>query len=123
MPYNRAHWNREPALHGRARTASTVPVGARAKSMEAPRTRGTPLRILVVTPSLPYPPIWGFGTRVYHFLRLLNRQHQVSLLTYEEPGEEGKIDALAKVCTSVHTVPRRTGTERQKRLAQLSSAF
>lgn len=60
---------------------------------------------------------------MYHFLRLLNRRHRVSLLTYKEPGEEDKIDALAKECTAVHTVPRRTGTERQKRLAQLSSAF
>jgi glycosyltransferase involved in cell wall biosynthesis len=82
-----------------------------------------PLRILVLTPSLPYPPIWGFGTRVYQFLRLLARRHQVSLLTYEEPGEEEKVAALAKVCTSVHTVPRRAETASHKRLSQLSSMF
>src|SRR3989337_1348384 len=42
------------------------------------------LRILIVAPSLPYPPIWGFGIRVNQFLRLLARQHDVSLLTYDE---------------------------------------
>jgi sugar transferase (PEP-CTERM/EpsH1 system associated) len=78
------------------------------------------LRILVLTPSLPYPPIWGFGTRVYHFLRLLARKHAVSLLTYEEPGEAEKVTALTKVCT-VFTVSRPQETERRKRLAQLSS--
>jgi glycosyltransferase involved in cell wall biosynthesis len=80
-------------------------------------------RILVLTPSLPYPPIWGFGTRVYQFLRLLGRTHSVSLLTYAEPGEGDKVAALAEVCAAVHTVPRRTETERGKRLAQLSSVF
>jgi sugar transferase (PEP-CTERM/EpsH1 system associated) len=80
-----------------------------------------PLRILVLTPSLPYPPIWGFGTRVYHFLRLLARRHEVSLLTYEEPGEDQKVAALAKMCSFVHTVPRDAETARHKRLTQLSS--
>jgi polysaccharide biosynthesis protein PslH len=79
------------------------------------------LRILVLTPSLPYPPIWGFGTRVYHFLRLLARRHAVSLLTYEEPGDADKVAALAKVCAAVFTVPRPQETERDKRIAQLSS--
>ncbi len=81
------------------------------------------LRILVLTPSLPYPPIWGFGTRVYQFLRLLAARHAVSLLTYEEPGERDKVKALADLGVSVHTVPRNAETERRKRLAQLWSVF
>ena len=81
------------------------------------------LRILVMTPSLPYPPIWGFGTRVYQFLRLLGRKHAVSLLTYEEPGEGDKVAALADVCTAVHTVPRMAETERGKRLISLHRCF
>jgi hypothetical protein len=81
------------------------------------------LRILILTPSLPYPPIWGFGIRVYEFVRLLAQRHHVSLLTYAEPGEDEKIAALAAICNAVHTVPRERETERSKRLAQLSSIF
>jgi glycosyltransferase involved in cell wall biosynthesis len=81
------------------------------------------LRILVLTPSLPYPPIWGFGTRVFQFLRHLARRHHVSLLTYEEPGESDKVAALTRVSSGVHTVPRSAETEHGKRLAQLSSVF
>jgi glycosyltransferase involved in cell wall biosynthesis len=81
------------------------------------------LRVLILTPSLPYPPIWGFGIRVFEFIRLLARRHQVSVVTYAEPGEEEKIAAVAAVCHAVHTVPRVPETERSKRLAQLSSVF
>ena len=60
---------------------------------------------------------------MFEFLRLLARRHQVSLVTYAEPGEEEKIAAVAAVCHAVHTVPRVPETERSKRLAQLSSIF
>jgi glycosyltransferase involved in cell wall biosynthesis len=81
------------------------------------------LRILFLTPGLPYPPIWGFGIRVYEFIRLLARRHHVALLTYEEPGDGEKLVAMKAVCASVQTVPRSSETERTKRLAQLSSIF
>src|SRR5436190_11835334 len=45
------------------------------------------LRILIVTPSLPYPPISGFGMRVYQSIRHLSERHLVSLLTYASPDE------------------------------------
>jgi glycosyltransferase involved in cell wall biosynthesis len=95
----------------------------RVEASPEPAPASPRLRILVMTPSLPYPPIWGFGTRVYQFLRLLGRKHAVSLLTYEEPGEGGKVAALADVCTAVHTVPRLAETEHRKRLDQLASVF
>jgi glycosyltransferase involved in cell wall biosynthesis len=81
------------------------------------------LRVLILTPSLPYPPIWGFGIRVYEFVRLLARRHDVSLVTYAEPGDEEKINAVAAICSNVHTVLRTPETERRKRLSQLSSVF
>ena len=81
------------------------------------------MRVLIFTPSLPYPPIWGFGIRVYEFVRLLSRRHQVSVVTYAEPGEEEKVAAVAAVCNAVHTVLRVPETERSKRLAQLSSTW
>lgn len=95
----------------------------RVEASPEPAPASARLRILVMTPSLPFPPIWGFGTRVYQFLRLLSRKHAVSLLTYEEPGEGDKVAALAAVCTAVHTVPRLADTERSKRLDQLAAVF
>lgn len=68
------------------------------------------LRILLLTPSLPYPPIWGFGIRVYQLVRELSRRHRVTLLTYgredETPEAEAEnIAALRAVGAEVHVVP------------------
>ena len=82
-----------------------------------------PLRILLVTPSVPYPPNWGFGIRVYQFLRQLSRSHRVSLVCYAQPGEEDKVAALQKICHSVHTVPNPLHNTADKRTAQLASLF
>jgi polysaccharide biosynthesis protein PslH len=76
-----------------------------------------------MSPGLPYPPIWGFGIRVNQFLRLLARNHDVSLLTYKEPDEDEKVEAVEALGVRVHTVPRPKATERDKRTAQLFSMF
>jgi polysaccharide biosynthesis protein PslH len=88
-----------------------------------PGTSARPLRVLIMSPGLPHPPIWGFGIRVSQFLRLLARHHQVSLLTYEEPDETEKVAAVKSLGVDVHTVARPKTTERSKRKAQLSSIF
>jgi sugar transferase (PEP-CTERM/EpsH1 system associated) len=82
-----------------------------------------PLRILLVTPSIPYPPNWGFGIRVYQFLHQLSRSHRVSLVCYAQPDEEDKVAALQKICYSVHTVPAPLSGTADKRAAQLASLF
>ena len=79
------------------------------------------LRILVLSPGLPHPPIWGFGIRVNQFLRLLARRHDVTLLTYEEPNEAEKVAAVRALGVAVYTVPRPKSTEAAKRKAQLAS--
>ncbi|MDO9173206.1 MAG: glycosyltransferase [Actinomycetota bacterium] len=81
------------------------------------------MRILIVTPSIPYPPNWGFGIRVFQIVRELSRRHTVSVLCYSNPGEEAKIAALAEVCHSVHTVPARLPNASAKRVAQALSMF
>lgn len=81
------------------------------------------MRILIVTPSIPYPPNWGFGIRVYQFVRELSRTHTVSVLCYAHPGEDDKVAALAELCHSVHVVPTPLPSERAKRQAQLVSLF
>ena len=68
------------------------------------------LRILLLTPSLPYPPIWGFGIRVYQLVRELSRRHHVTLLAYsrenETPAAEAEnVAALRAVGAAVHLVP------------------
>ena len=79
------------------------------------------MRILILSPALPFPPNWGFGIRVFEILRLLARRHSVSLLAYAGPEEGDKISALEQVCEAVHTVPRAAATTGDKRLAQLLS--
>ena len=111
----------------------TAPVAARDESRPAPPSpngsagRGDEsdrrLRILFLTPGLPHPPIWGFGIRVNQFLRLLAREHEVALLTFEEPDEAEKVRAVAALGVTVHTVPRSKSSERDKRKAQLRSMF
>lgn len=87
----------------------------------APPSSDRRLRILVLSPGLPHPPIWGFGIRVNQFLRLLARRHDVTLLTYEEPDEAEKVAAVRALGVAVHTVPRVKSTEAGKRKAQLAS--
>ncbi len=81
------------------------------------------LKILLLSPGLPYPPIWGFGIRVLQFLRLLALRHDVTLLTYEEPGEPEKVAAVRALGVDVQTVPRPKANERDKRRAQMTSLF
>lgn len=90
--------------------------------LRPPSRSPAPLRILLFTPSIPYPPIWGFGIRVHEFARLLARTHQVTLLTYAEPGDEERIAAVSRICR-VCTVPRPSGTQAKKRRAQLTSVL
>ena len=76
------------------------------------------MRILVLSPVLPYPPTWGFVTRVYQFLRLLASRHSVTVLTYADRDDSEEVAALREFCTAVHTVPLERGS---KRLGQLRS--
>jgi sugar transferase (PEP-CTERM/EpsH1 system associated) len=78
------------------------------------------MRILIMSPVLPYPPTWGFVTRVYQFIRLLARTHEVTLLAYADPADQTGAAALRNVCTEVHTVPLAI-TKATKRVGQLRS--
>ncbi len=80
------------------------------------------MRILIVSPMLPYPPTWGFVTRVYQFVRLLSQRHSVTLLTFTDGDQSEHAAALRAICTEVHTVPR-LSTKGGKRIGQLSSLF
>lgn len=72
----------------------------------------------MLTPQLPYPPHQGTSLRNYHLLRALAHHHDVSLLSFDEPGGEqtpGPLTALCHVLTPV-PAPARTREERLRRL-------
>jgi sugar transferase (PEP-CTERM/EpsH1 system associated) len=79
------------------------------------------MRILILAPTLPYPPNWGLGIRVYQVLRLLARRHAVSLLAYAGPEDQEKIQALERLGAAVHVVPHPDRGGGGKRVAQLLS--
>ena len=64
------------------------------------------MRILVLTPSVPYPPMWGFNIRVFSILRELSGRHHVSLLCYGDEERDGRgIAVLRELCERVFIVP------------------
>lgn len=79
------------------------------------------MRILIVSPELPYPPAWGFAIRVSRVLALLSRHHTVSLLSYARDGDDDKVRALAATCHSVHTVREPSDSAMAKRIGQMTS--
>lgn len=65
------------------------------------------LRILLLTPQLPYPPEQGTSLRNFHILRGLAQRHEVHLLSFVEPltGDAVPAPVLKDLCASVTTVP------------------
>lgn len=63
------------------------------------------MQILFATPRFPYPPDRGDRLRVYHFLRTLSSQHEITLVTFISRHEElGHIHQLASWCKEIHTI-------------------
>jgi glycosyltransferase involved in cell wall biosynthesis len=81
------------------------------------------LKILMLAPSLPYPPHWAAGIRRYEFLRHLSAGHEVSLLTYAGAEEAQDVTALANLGIAVHTVPPPPSSRRERRQTQLASLW
>ncbi|MHB9090354.1 MAG: glycosyltransferase, partial [Chloroflexota bacterium] len=61
------------------------------------------MKVLMVTPHLPYPPRRGAAIRNYHFLRWLAERHRVTLLALSARPEVP--DHLRDLCANVITVP------------------
>lgn len=79
------------------------------------------LRLLLLTPQLPYPPFQGTSLRNFYILRGLAQRHEIHLLSYqEEPDNVMATGAgpLPELCASVETAPvkRRTFLQRLWRL-------
>ncbi len=78
------------------------------------------MEILVVAPYAPYPPRFGGAARVYHLLRVLAREHRVTLLCLATDAEAAGLGPLAALGIELHTAPPPPAT-RRKRVYQLRS--
>lgn len=65
------------------------------------------MRILFLTGRLPYPPNRGDRLRAYHFLRVLAREHNITLLSFiADDHETGNIGPLRPYCEDIQLVHR-----------------
>lgn len=65
------------------------------------------MRILFLTGRLPYPPTRGDRLRAYHFLRVLSRQHKITLLSFiADDTETAHIGPLREFCEDIQLVHR-----------------
>jgi glycosyltransferase involved in cell wall biosynthesis len=65
------------------------------------------MNILFLTPQLPYPPQKGTALRNWGLIAGLARRHQVSLLSFQAPGQDASpAPPLAATCARVETVPQ-----------------
>lgn len=79
------------------------------------------MKVLLLTPQLPYPPHQGTSLRNFHIIRGLAQACEVSLLSFLEPGQTAvpdQITPLVKLCQTIETVPVPLRTT-SKRLQQL----
>ncbi|TMF74743.1 MAG: glycosyltransferase [Chloroflexi bacterium] len=78
------------------------------------------MRVLVLSHTFPFPPRWGYATRVYHLLRQLALRHDVTLLTYADHGEQ-RGHQLGLEGVRVEVVQRKESSRRAKRASQILS--
>jgi len=79
------------------------------------------MKILFVTPYVPYPPKFGGSVRIYHMARALARRHEVSIVSYREQDGLGDPGGLEPFCSRVVTVPRDVERKRARQLLSLAS--
>lgn len=64
------------------------------------------MRILFLTPQLPYPPHQGTALRNYGLIKGLSRRHKISLLSFLEPNQTlDGATPLSSCCHTLETVP------------------
>ena len=87
------------------------------------------MKVLLLTPQLPYPPHQGTSLRNFHIIRGLAEACEVSLLSFLEPGQTAfstssmqavpeQIRPLSQLCQTIETIPVPLRTT-AKRLQQL----
>lgn len=65
------------------------------------------MKVLMLTPYLPYPPSSGGQIRSYNLIKYLSRKHEITLCSLIKSREETKyIEPLKKFCTKVYVFQR-----------------
>jgi len=63
------------------------------------------MRILFVTPRLPYPPFKGDQLRTYHFIRELAKEHTIDLLSFtDSKDDDTSLEELNKHCRNIKLI-------------------
>ena len=79
------------------------------------------VRVLIVGAWFPYPPRWGWATRVYQLARQLALRHDVTLLTYATSADEENVAELERQGIHVETVRQEAPSTARRRTTQLRS--
>jgi len=78
------------------------------------------MRVLVLSPIVPYPPNSGFAIRVFQMATLLAQRHEVTVLAYSDEDVSEPRRVLTSLGVTLRTVPRPT-LARARRSAQLAT--
>ncbi|MEW5946822.1 MAG: glycosyltransferase family 4 protein [bacterium] len=62
------------------------------------------MKVLFLTPEVPYPPLGGSKTKSYNLIRQLSERCEVHLYTFATPEDEKNLDKLKPWCGSIETV-------------------
>jgi polysaccharide biosynthesis protein PslH len=80
------------------------------------------LKLLFLTPQLPYPPRQGTTLRNYHLIRRLAERHTVHLFSFLAPGESLHAESpLHQLCQRIEVLPQPVRSLRRRGLDALTS--
>lgn len=74
------------------------------------------MRLLFLTPQLPYPPHQGTTIRNFHLLAGLARQHEVALLSFADTSQRVDDTPLPDLCSRLYTIPMPAARSLSQRL-------
>ena len=78
------------------------------------------MRILFVSPFLPYPPVAGGHRQIWSWVKWLARRHEVAFVGfYEREGEEAGAEEIARLCAETRVRLRRPKPHAYSSFAQL----
>jgi polysaccharide biosynthesis protein PslH len=82
------------------------------------------MKVLFLTPQLPYPPHKGTTLRNYHLIRHVAARHETHLLSFVAPGDDpAHIDVLNGLCRSVTLVDAPIRTKQRRAFDALTSPW
>src|SRR3954453_3244251 len=79
------------------------------------------LDLLMVVPTVPYPPVWGYGQRCFQLARQLARRHRVTMVCYSLVAQASDVADMAEYMHEVVAVLQRPTHSWRRRLGQIRS--